>query len=211
MSQKPSPPPEYTWQKERLKSDRLPGAAMSGQIYGPGGEYSLFLPPAHSHRTIQFIGGKPNTVSVASCFDIPEIAAARESVLRSTNLRGIKRIEDFLLAAQAIRYRRSRYSALLLATQYHLSDEDLTMLHKGDHWQMPLVRHALGGDKAVNVWRGIPATVIGQISLDAEQRLTAAILARDSVSLIAADPVETAVAQIVAQGELVDNLDLDMD
>jgi hypothetical protein len=210
MSQKPSPPPEYTWQKERLKPDRLPGAAMSGQIYGPNGEYSLFLPPSHSHRTIQFVGGKPDAISVASCFDIPEIAAARESVLRSTNLRGIKRIEDFLLAAQSD-ITVARYSALLLATQYHLSDDDLTMLHKGDHWQMPIMRHAIGGDKAVNVWRGIPATVIGQISLDAEQRLTAAILARDSVSLIAADPVETAVAQIVAQGELVDNLDLDMD
>jgi len=196
---------EFQWQKARLKGTPVGGLMTRG--YGPGGAYSLYLPSPRVQRKIEFRDGAANVVETGTCLDDPTIRAARDAVLKSQGLKDKSRLEDFLAALSAD-VDLARYSAVCLAVFYNLSDDDLTMLHSGSHWQVPLIRHALGGDDAVEALNRLSPETVQRIRAETENRLTMATLA--GAPQVRRVPVETdagvlaEVAAVVSAGETVE-------
>jgi hypothetical protein len=204
------PTPQYEWQKARLKTParKAPAGCILTRGYGPDGSYSLYLPTANAKRSIEFRGGKPQIVVVdAACQKIPAVNAAREWLLRCA-ARALPLAE--ILADVAL----VNYSAALLAVNYRLSDDDLGMLHSGGMWREPILKHAMGGEGAVEALRAIRPERIREIAMQAEGALTDAVLASEIAPspLVSGVPVEpadsatvAAVAEIVAAGETLDD------
>jgi hypothetical protein len=189
---------EFKWQKSRLKGPPKGGLMTRG--YGPGGAYSLFLPSPRVTRKVEFHSGAATIIETGTCLDNPAIRAARDDVLKSQGLQDKPRIEEFLTALSAD-LALARYSAVCLAMFYNLSDDDLTLLHSGSHWQIPLLRHALGGEDAVDALNRLSPETTQRIRLDSERRYTALQLRTDGVPVETDAAVLDEVAAVIAAGE----------
>lgn len=170
--------PEYEWQKARLKTSdrRAPAGCLLTRGYGPTGEYSLYLPSPRIERRITFVDGSPTVALVGSCLEIPEIKAARDSVMECA----AKRMTLAQIFADVILI---KYSAALLTLNYALTDDDLSLLHSGRRWYEPIIRHALGGEDAIDALRQLDAAALTEMWIESERALTVATAAANGRSL----------------------------
>ena len=120
--------------KTKRRGDSTVGVAMRG--FGKAGNFTLFLPPAKTERTMTFRNGKPASVLAQSSLDDARLLELVEIIVKSSvnGARGVLIVDQCFY----------EYAAALISRNYEVTDEDLTFLLGGTGWHDPMYRHLLG-------------------------------------------------------------------
>ncbi len=136
----------YQWQEQRRRPDGKFHIPVGGFGSGPV-HFTLWLPSTRPDVRFKVVNGEPIRETLGDCFsDTPEIAAARDTVLKTfRSVNGVYTCDTAFL----------KYTIAVLRSNYTLGDDDLTMLLAGTKWHDPMMRHLLGGEDMVKALMGI--------------------------------------------------------
>lgn len=146
--------------------------------FGPANDISLMLPSPKVEKVWRFVDGNP-VAELRGVLVDEKIVELREMVLRSCQTAYTADRSGFMTADFSLLL----YSAELIRRVYEVSDDDLTMLHSGRGWLEAMLRHAMGGEDAVEMLR---TATFFRTNSPLENPFTPP--ARDEIMIIPAEP-----------------------